>query len=123
MRKSANIVMLIRNIGDEMKNISFIMSCLALILSCIALEMVSRVEVIRFEGTPGKVTWLSDGGFIKGVDTTGEPLGETWESGDIVYLSTERAGCLTNIKPVSDTDLSVGVVFESAKDGWIYVYQ
>ena len=38
-------------------------------------------------------------GAIRGLDTTGTPVGETWLEGDILYASSTVLGGLTNIRP------------------------
>jgi hypothetical protein len=47
-------------------------------------------------GEDGKVTWF---GKIKGIDTTGTPYGETWNDGDLLFVSATTAGALTNVAP------------------------
>jgi hypothetical protein len=45
--------------------------------------------------------FITTGGQIIQVDTTGDLQGETWSDGDILYLSPTTPGRLTNIKPLA----------------------
>ena len=47
-------------------------------------------------GEDGKVTWF---GKVRSVDTSGTPYGEVWSNGDIIYISPDTVGGLTNIEP------------------------
>lgn len=49
-------------------------------------------------GELGKATWR---GKVRHIDTTGAPYGETWNDGDLIYVSPFVAGNLTNIEPVA----------------------
>lgn len=40
-------------------------------------------------------------GVVRGLNTTGQPVGETWADGDILYYSPSGSGALTKIKPTS----------------------
>lgn len=42
-------------------------------------------------------------GQLEGINTTGSLQGETWEDGDVLYLSPTTAGKITNIKPTGAT--------------------
>lgn len=44
----------------------------------------------------GKVTTF---GYVRNIDTTGAPYGETWADGDDLWVSTTTAGYLTNVEP------------------------
>ena len=70
----------------------------------------------------GEKGYCSVWGSVRGLDTTGTPLGETWAVGDILYANPTVAGAFTNIKPtapanvvpmaaVLDVDATEGVVF------------
>ena len=47
--------------------------------------------------------FINIGGEVKDIDTTGTLQGETWNDGDILYLSGTVAGQVTNIKPTAPT--------------------
>jgi hypothetical protein len=49
-------------------------------------------------GTNGLVTEV---GYIRNIDTTGTPFGETWAVGDILYVSPTTAGYLTKVQPTA----------------------
>lgn len=44
-------------------------------------------------------------GTVRGLDTTGTPVGETWSVGDILYASPTVAGAFTNIKPTAPNNV------------------
>lgn len=46
-------------------------------------------------------------GRVNEINTTGSPFGETWQDGDVLYLSPIIAGAITNIKPVAPQHLVV----------------
>lgn len=50
------------------------------------------------DGDHGYVTWY---GLIHDLDTTGSSVGETWATGDVLYLHPTQAGKLTNVKPTA----------------------
>ena len=67
--------------------------------------------------------WVCTSGIMVGLNTTGSLQGETWNDGDILYLSGTTAGRVTNIKPSAPTHtVIVGfVVYAHANNGKIYV--
>ena len=63
-------------------------------------------------------------GQIEGINTTGSLQGETWNDGDVLYLSPSTAGKITNIKPTGATGhiVVLGYVeYAHANNGKIYV--
>lgn len=58
--------------------------------------------------------FINIGGEVKEIDTTGTLQGESWNEGDILYLSGTVAGQLTNIKPAAPTHTII-VAFVSYK--------
>lgn len=62
-------------------------------------------------------------GKVRGINTTGTPVGETWASGDILYASPSTDGALTHTRPtVPDYVVVVGIVLTvDATDGEILV--
>ena len=67
--------------------------------------------------------FITTTGLVRGIDTTGDLQGETWNEGDILYLSATTPGGLTNIKPVSPAHLVIigYVVYKQGTQGTIYV--
>ena len=61
-------------------------------------------------------------GEITGLNTTGSLQGETWEDGDVLYLSSSVAGDLTKVQPTAPNHLVVigYVVYAHANQGKIY---
>jgi hypothetical protein len=49
----------------------------------------------------GEVGYCTVLGHVRGFDTTGAPVGETWAVGDILYASPTVAGYYTNVKPTA----------------------
>jgi hypothetical protein len=63
-------------------------------------------------------------GQIENINTTGSLQGETWEDGDVIYLSPTTAGSLTNVKPNGSTGhiIVIGYVeYAHQNNGKIYV--
>jgi len=62
-------------------------------------------------------------GLLKNIDTTGALQGETWNDGDILFLSPTIAGQITNIKPQAPNHtVIVGYVeYAHQNNGKIYV--
>lgn len=61
-------------------------------------------------------------GEITGIDTTGDLQGETWQDGDVLYLSSSTPGNLTKVQPIAPNHLVVVgyVVYAHANQGKIY---
>lgn len=76
-------------------------------------------ETIASNGT-GFVTTR---GIIAGINTTGSLQSETWNEGDVLYLSPTVAGGLTKVKPVAPDNLCIigYVVYKHATEGKIFV--
>lgn len=83
-------------------------------------------------GTLGVVTetilrnqegFITTGGQVRKINTTGSLQGETWNDGDILYLSPTTFGAITNIKPVAPQhSVTVGYVeYAHAINGKIFV--
>ena len=62
-------------------------------------------------------------GFVRDLDTTGTPYGETWVQGDILYASPSTAGGFTKVKPTAPDNviLMAAVTTVSATEGVIFV--
>ena len=62
-------------------------------------------------------------GFVRGLDTTGTPYGETWVQGDILYASPSIAGGFTKVKPTAPDNVIImaAVTTVSATEGVIFV--
>lgn len=71
------------------------------------------------DGADGKVTWF---GKVRGIDTTGTPVGETWNDGDILYASPTTAGALTKVEPnAPDRRIIVAAVVHAHTNGVLFV--
>jgi len=62
-------------------------------------------------------------GQILNINTTGNLQGETWNDGDLLYLSATTAGAITNIRPTSPNhSVALGYVqYANANNGKIFV--
>lgn len=67
--------------------------------------------------------FVTRGGLVNEINTTGSLQGETWNDGDTLYLSPTTPGVLTNIKPIapSHTVIVGFVVYSHAIHGKIFV--
>ena len=70
-------------------------------------------------GADGFVTTF---GKVRGLNTTGSSVGETWEDGDILYVKPNDNGTLTKIAP-ADTELymPVALVIKAHTNGTLFV--
>lgn len=68
----------------------------------------------------GRATWF---GKVRNLNTTGVEVNETWNAGDILYVSPRNHGKLTKVKPTApDIVISVAAVLKShSTDGIILV--
>ena len=64
--------------------------------------------------------FVTTSGFVRGINTTGSLQGESWEDGDIVYLSPTTAGKLTKTAPLHRVRVGF-VVYAHVNNGIIYV--
>jgi hypothetical protein len=70
-------------------------------------------------GTDGFVTEF---GLVRGFDTTGTPYGETWNDGDVLYVSSTIVGGLTNVEPVAPgLHIEMAIVIDADVNGSIFV--
>jgi hypothetical protein len=71
----------------------------------------------------GEVGYCTVWGHITGINTTGTPVSETWNVGDVLYANPSTAGAFTNVKPTApDNVISVAAVLAvDATDGQIFV--
>jgi hypothetical protein len=65
------------------------------------------IDELRFVGitsesiSNGVNGLVTEFGYIRNIDTSGAPYGQTWTVGDIIYVSPTTAGQLTNVIPVA----------------------
>lgn len=61
-------------------------------------------------------------GSIRGVNTTGSLFGETWNDGDLLYISASTAGYLTNVEPTApNLRIPTAIVVKAHSNGSIFV--
>jgi hypothetical protein len=67
--------------------------------------------------------FITTNGLVRDINTTGSLQGETWNDGDLLFLSGTTAGQITNVKPIAPTHtVIIGyVVYAHANNGKIFV--
>lgn len=67
--------------------------------------------------------FITTSGLVRGINTTGSLQGETWNDGDLLYLSPTTAGALTKVKPTAPqhTVIIGYVVYSHNNQGKIFV--
>lgn len=67
--------------------------------------------------------FVTTSGIVRDINTTGALQGETWQDGDVLYLSGTTAGAITNVKPQAPTHtVIVGfVIYAHQNNGKIFV--
>lgn len=63
-----------------------------------------------FQGESGFVTWF---GKVRGIQTNGANVSETWSSGSVLYPHPSQSGKLTNVEPLLGNKLPVAVVISA----------
>jgi hypothetical protein len=88
-----------------------------------SLPEVFFIGVATFDMAPGAVGPVTIYGKVRGFDTTGTSVGETWLAGDILYASPSVAGQLTKVRPTApDVVIVVAAVLKvGTPDGEILV--
>jgi hypothetical protein len=78
------------------------------------------IDELRFVGltseniSNGVNGFVTDFGYIRNINTSGAPYGQTWATGDIIYVSPTTAGYLTNVLPVApNLKIVVALVIEA----------
>lgn len=56
-------------------------------------------------------------GLVRGIDTTGASVGETWADGDILYYNPAYVGRMTNVRPTSPNEVVVVAAVVNAGPG------
>lgn len=71
----------------------------------------------------GQIGYCTTWGHVRGIDTTGSAVSETWAQGDVLYASPTTAGAFTNVKPTApDNVVPLAAVLQvSATVGELFV--
>lgn len=79
--------------------------------------LVTETILLNQEG------FVTTSGIVRDIDTTGSLQGETWQDGDMLYLSGTTAGAITNVKPQAPIHtVVVGfVIYAHQNNGKIFV--
>ena len=71
------------------------------------------------DGEDGYVTQF---GAVRGIDTTGTSVGETWSDGDILWVSTTVLGGLTKFEPdAPNLKIQMAIVIKAGANGILFV--
>jgi len=66
--------------------------------------------------------YVTEFGLVRGIDTTGSLYGETWNEGDVLWVSPTIQGGLTNIEPLTpNLHIEIAIVIRAAANGSIFV--
>jgi nitrogen fixation protein len=88
------------------------------------LNSADTLGVVTETIAPNQEGFILTVGQLEGINTTGSLQGETWNDGDVLYLSPTTAGRMTNVKPNGSTGhiVVLGYVeYAHANNGKIYV--
>lgn len=70
----------------------------------------------------GEDGYVTEFGIVRGIDTTGTPYGETWNDGDILWVSPTISGGLTNVEPLPpNLKIEMAIVVHANANGSIFV--
>lgn len=84
-----------------------------------AMRLIGVATTDIAAGANGKATVL---GKVRGIDTTGAAVGETWADNDPLYIHPTMIGKFTKNKPTSEqVDIPVGIVINAHTAGTIIV--
>jgi hypothetical protein len=85
--------------------------------SAVTLGVVTETILRNQEG------FITTNGQVKEINTTGSLQGETWDDGDVLYLSADYPGQLTNVRPSAPNKaVIIGFVeYAHSQHGKIYV--
>jgi hypothetical protein len=61
--------------------------------------------------------YVTNFGLVRGINTTGASVGETWADGDILYYNPAYVGGMTNARPVSPAEVVVVAAVVNAGPG------
>lgn len=98
----------------------------------VSVRLAQADNDINSAGTLGVVTetilsnqegFITTNGQVRNINTTGSLQGETWNDGDILYLSPTVPGAITNVKPIAPNHtVIIGYVeYAHAVNGKIFV--
>lgn len=71
---------------------------------------------------PGDSGFATHFGRVRGIDTTGNPYGEVWADGDVIFASSLVAGWLTKNPPEAPNNrVRVGIVVHAHPNGTMFI--
>ncbi|MEB3213183.1 MAG: hypothetical protein VKL39_17665 [Leptolyngbyaceae bacterium] len=78
--------------------------------------------VLTMDIADGADGFVTEFGLVRGFDTTGTLFGETWNDGDILFLSPTTAGYLTKVEPTApNLRIVMAIVIHAHANGSIFV--
>jgi hypothetical protein len=70
----------------------------------------------------GEDGYVTSFGLVRGIDTTGSDYSETWNDGDVLWVSPTVSGGLTNVEPLSpNLHIEMAIVIHADANGSIFV--
>lgn len=78
--------------------------------------------VVTHDIPNGENGFVTHFGIVRGINTTGASIGETWNDGDILYLHPTQLGKLTKVKPAAPKyHVMVALVVHAHPNGQLFV--
>jgi hypothetical protein len=78
--------------------------------------------VVTADIADGEDGYVTEFGLVRGIDTTGAGVSETWAAGDVLWVHPSIPGALTNVEPTApDLKIEVALVVNAAANGSIFV--
>ena len=85
------------------------------------LDSATTLGVVTENINKNQQGFICTSGQVREINTTGSLQGETWNDGDVLYLSPTVAGRLTKVKPLSNVFVIGFVEYAHSNHGKIYV--
>ncbi len=58
--------------------------------------------------------YVTNFGLVRGIDTTGSSVGETWADGDLLYYNPSVSGAMTNVEPTAPSEKVIAAAVVNA---------
>lgn len=72
--------------------------------------------------TTGSDGYVTEFGLVRGIDTTGTPFGETWNDGDVLWVSPTIPGGMTKVRPEAPNQKTIiAIVVHANANGSLFV--
>ena len=78
--------------------------------------------ILTMDIANGASGYVTEFGLVRGINTTGTPVGEVWADGDVLYVSPTTAGALTKVLPTAPNQkIVVAMVINTHTNGSLLV--